>query len=495
MPPSDRCSGLGTAIGGIGGAGVGLYHQLAGHSGGGLRAPGPKGKDSALFWGADGEHVLTADDVDAMGGHGAVYAFRRALHRQGGGAIGPDVQAAYSMIGTPYSQATRHDCSGMVGRVIAGALGIPNVGLPTTVNMGQWLASLGFRPGIGGPGTISVGWYDHGGGNAGHAAMTLSDGENAEAGGSHGNFVVGAGAAGANSPQFDHHMFLPIGDLQGPPATAQAAASAGAPEVSAAAASAGPASRPAQRRTRPAASRATRRRESRGRAGTAATSRQRDSRRRRTPQRTQSNRQAVRGDRLDHEIEHLHTERDLAQRKLEDAERGAFHPLRGGANSFGGLRFGAPLAEGFGLSGGVKGLGEWLVTFLADLAIGPIEGAMLGNAIRSSAVGADYGLDAGLDFGAPGGYADLGDYGTPLPPSSAATAGWRAGGDTAPPADGSPTGTGAASAAPEASSAPPTPAPPTPAPPGPASPAPAMFQPSRRSPASARAVPNAARRG
>ncbi|GFG76724.1 hypothetical protein MBOT_40890 [Mycobacterium botniense] len=286
----------GTAIGGIGGAGVGLYHQLAGHSGGGLlRAPGPKGKDSALFWGADGEHVLTADDVDAMGGHGAVYAFRRALHRQGGGAIGPDVQAAYSMIGTPYSQATRHDCSGMVGRVIAGALGIPNVGLPTTVNMGQWLASLGFRPGIGGPGTISVGWYDHGGGNAGHAAMTLSDGENAEAGGSHGNFVVGAGAAGANSPQFDHHMFLPIGDLQGPPGYSAGGGFGGAPEVSAAAASAGrhPGRRNAGPARRPAGLH-TRDDESRGRAGTAATSRQRDSRRRRTPQRTQSNRQAVR---------------------------------------------------------------------------------------------------------------------------------------------------------------------------------------------------------
>jgi TP901 family phage tail tape measure protein len=43
-------------------------------------APGPKGVDSFLFRGAKGEHVLTASDVDAMGGQQAVYAFRRQLH-------------------------------------------------------------------------------------------------------------------------------------------------------------------------------------------------------------------------------------------------------------------------------------------------------------------------------------------------------------------------------------------------------------------------------
>ncbi|UXA09681.1 hypothetical protein KXD96_28035 (plasmid) [Mycobacterium sp. SMC-2] len=175
-----------------------------------MRAPGPKGRDSALFWGAEGEHVLTADDVDAMGGHGAVYAFRNALHRQYGGALGPDVQVAESLAGMKYSQGDRTDCSGMVGRVILGAMGLPPTNLPTTQNMGQWLAALGFHPGIGGPGSISVGWYNHGSSpNDGHAAMTLSDGENAESGGSHGNFLIGSGAAGAASAEFDHHMFLP----------------------------------------------------------------------------------------------------------------------------------------------------------------------------------------------------------------------------------------------------------------------------------------------
>jgi TP901 family phage tail tape measure protein len=46
-------------------------------------APGPKGVDSRLFYGAKGEHVLTDSDVDAMGGQAAVYAFRKQLHDGG----------------------------------------------------------------------------------------------------------------------------------------------------------------------------------------------------------------------------------------------------------------------------------------------------------------------------------------------------------------------------------------------------------------------------
>lgn len=42
-------------------------------------APGPIGRDSKLFWGAKGEHVLTASEVARMGGQSAVYAFRRQL--------------------------------------------------------------------------------------------------------------------------------------------------------------------------------------------------------------------------------------------------------------------------------------------------------------------------------------------------------------------------------------------------------------------------------
>lgn len=43
-------------------------------------APGPKGVDSKNYRLAKGEHVLTAQDVDAMGGQQAVYAMRQQLH-------------------------------------------------------------------------------------------------------------------------------------------------------------------------------------------------------------------------------------------------------------------------------------------------------------------------------------------------------------------------------------------------------------------------------
>lgn len=57
-------------------------------------APGPKGVDSQLFWGAKGEHVFTDREVDLMGGQQAVYRFRANLragnipHHQNGGAMG-----------------------------------------------------------------------------------------------------------------------------------------------------------------------------------------------------------------------------------------------------------------------------------------------------------------------------------------------------------------------------------------------------------------------
>jgi TP901 family phage tail tape measure protein len=182
--------------------------------GGAIHGSGSVGKDSVLSWLAPGEHVLTHHDVRAMGGQANVYTFRKGLHMAGisgyvdGGAIGPDVQAAMSMAGTPYSQNARNDCSGMVGRVIEAATGMGG-GLPTTQNMGEWLSARGFVSGTGGPGTISVGWYNHGSSpNDGHTAMTLSNGENAESGGSHGNFLIGGGV-GASSSQFDHHMYLP----------------------------------------------------------------------------------------------------------------------------------------------------------------------------------------------------------------------------------------------------------------------------------------------
>lgn len=52
-------------------------------SGGPIYGPGPKGVDSQLYMLAPGEHVLTAAEVDAAGGHHAIEAFRRSLLNKG----------------------------------------------------------------------------------------------------------------------------------------------------------------------------------------------------------------------------------------------------------------------------------------------------------------------------------------------------------------------------------------------------------------------------
>jgi cell wall-associated NlpC family hydrolase len=132
-----------------------------------------------------------------------------------GGFTGPDVAAASSLAGTPYSMGNRTDCSGDVGRVINSAMGLGNDSLPTTANMGEWLKARGFHNGVGGLGDITVGWYNGYGPGGGHAAMTLSDGSFAEGGGASGAFAVGGKATGATSSQFTNHMFIKASAIRG----------------------------------------------------------------------------------------------------------------------------------------------------------------------------------------------------------------------------------------------------------------------------------------
>lgn len=87
--------------------------------GGPVIGPGQKGKDSLVRVLAPGEHVLTAGDVDAMGGQSAVSAFRRSLHDSppdisravasgGGGGGGPRTvihQTVYYPVAEPSSKA------------------------------------------------------------------------------------------------------------------------------------------------------------------------------------------------------------------------------------------------------------------------------------------------------------------------------------------------------------------------------------------------------
>jgi TP901 family phage tail tape measure protein len=61
--------------------GGGLYGSDRGRAAGGaIYGSGPKGVDKDYYKLARGEHVLTDEDVDAMGGQSAVYAFRKQLH-------------------------------------------------------------------------------------------------------------------------------------------------------------------------------------------------------------------------------------------------------------------------------------------------------------------------------------------------------------------------------------------------------------------------------
>ena len=100
----ERLVGLPAAISdGSPGQGAGVYaippstpsNPLNRAGGGDLdAAPGAKGVDSQLFFGAKGEHVFTAPEVDAMGGQQAVYRFRAQIRAgnvrgyAGGGGIG-----------------------------------------------------------------------------------------------------------------------------------------------------------------------------------------------------------------------------------------------------------------------------------------------------------------------------------------------------------------------------------------------------------------------
>ncbi|QRY48159.1 hypothetical protein JVX93_16065 [Mycolicibacterium boenickei] len=70
--------------GSLAGDAVNGVKAATGMATGGAVWGGIAGKDSVPLVGMPGEHMLTVDDVQAMGGQGNVYAFRRALHRSGG---------------------------------------------------------------------------------------------------------------------------------------------------------------------------------------------------------------------------------------------------------------------------------------------------------------------------------------------------------------------------------------------------------------------------
>lgn len=406
------------------------WDWITGHAEGGpLHAPGPKGRDSALFWGADGEHVLTHHEVQRMGGHSAVYQFRSdlmngriVLGRQFGGPLGRDDGGAVSRLyqegealnGGPYVWGST-DCSGAVSMLVNAALGTS--GRMSTATAAQWLSERGFQPGYGPPGSLQIGWYN-GGPGGGHMAATLPDGTHFESGGQHGGIMLGGQAAGAESSQFTHHMYLPLQGFY--PDGPAAAGGAGMPGMGfgmgagmggfggggippGARAGTGPGGQPGYYTANPQRVAAA---EERLRHLDAEI----DNAEKRKAELKATAKQSER-DRLDEEIRHLKQERAQAQQRLTEAEQGTFHAMHGRRGAGGGSPFlPVPLADQFGLSKGLPGLAEWTVGFLEDLVLGPMETAAwaaLGGRPPGAGLGGGFG-PAGLGFpnpapfGAPG---------------------------------------------------------------------------------------------
>jgi hypothetical protein len=70
-------------------------HLPVGFAGGGqIDGVGTGTSDSNLVLASAGEHMLTADDVNAAGGHGAIYAWRKSLHTPAAAMAGVQALAA-----------------------------------------------------------------------------------------------------------------------------------------------------------------------------------------------------------------------------------------------------------------------------------------------------------------------------------------------------------------------------------------------------------------
>lgn len=164
--------------------------------GGSITGPGAKGKDSQLIMAAPGEHMLTAGEVDMLGGQGGAYALRAAIRAgaipgfENGGAVGA-IDYAYNNAGKAY-QFGPFDCSMYMSQIYARMAGLPPGRYFTTDSD---FAALGFKKGYK-PGALNIG-TNGGSGSNGHMAGTLPNGVNVENSGSAGS-MYGAGAKGAN---------------------------------------------------------------------------------------------------------------------------------------------------------------------------------------------------------------------------------------------------------------------------------------------------------
>lgn len=234
-------------------------------TGGAIRGPGTGTSDDVLMWGSNGEHMLTAAEVDALGGQGNVYTLRHMIDQgkafsydgkggvialpnlpgnvvgdlagaapglfpafaRGGEVTRPAWEAqlerghrfAQSIAPGPYilggsSSQGSTDCSGYMSEIADVILGGPG-------GTRQW-ATMSFpgpqagawEPGLGKGFSVGI---VNGGPAGGHTAGTLSaagpfSAVNVESGGGTGQGATYGGAAvGADHPQFPDHYHLKIG--------------------------------------------------------------------------------------------------------------------------------------------------------------------------------------------------------------------------------------------------------------------------------------------
>ncbi|MFI5781208.1 tape measure protein [Nocardia sp. NPDC051570] len=198
--------------------GSAVSHVIPGLAqGGSVNGLGGPTSDSVPALLSAGEHVVTAREVSAVGGHAGMYRLRAAMRTgalrfAAGGAVPKGIKdalaAARGVTGHPYLWGgvgpERFDCSGFISFLQRVAMGMadPARRLYTTLDL---LAGrlAGLEPGLGPPGTlIQVGV------NTDHMAATIDD-QPVEAGGSHGTSRLGPPAVDATDPQFTHQFHLP----------------------------------------------------------------------------------------------------------------------------------------------------------------------------------------------------------------------------------------------------------------------------------------------